>query len=66
MGFGLVWSKCFRPFILSRKMENVFMKVENVDLQPMPNFSREIGLFLSGLEKIRKQWREAVRDLSKD
>ncbi|MGI8883661.1 MAG: hypothetical protein ACR2IA_05395 [Pyrinomonadaceae bacterium] len=42
------------------------MKVENVDLQPMPNFSREIGLFLSGLEKIRKQWREAVRDLSKD
>jgi len=42
------------------------MKVENVTLQPTPNFSREIGLFLSGLEKIRKQSREAVKDLSKE
>ena len=42
------------------------MKIENVALLPEPNFSREIGLFLSGLEKVRKQWREAVVDLSKE
>ena len=57
-GFGL--------FLLWEKVENDFMKVENVVLQPTPNFSREIGFFLSGLEKVRKQWREAVVDLSKD
>ncbi len=42
------------------------MKIENIALLPTPNFSREIGLFLSGLEKVRKQWREAVENLSKE
>jgi uncharacterized damage-inducible protein DinB len=42
------------------------MKIENVALSPVPNFSRDIGFFLSGLEKVRKQWREAVMDLSKE
>jgi uncharacterized damage-inducible protein DinB len=39
--------------------------IETVTLQPVPKFSREIGLFLAGLEKIRNGWREAVKDLSK-
>ncbi len=41
------------------------MKIETVNLQPVPNFSPEIGLFLAGLEKIRSAWRDAVKDLSK-
>lgn len=41
------------------------MNIETKLLQPVPNFSREIGLFLASLEKIRSEWREAVKDLSK-
>ncbi len=41
------------------------MQIETINLQTVPTFSREIGLFLASLEKIRKKWREAVKDLSK-
>lgn len=42
------------------------MKIETVILEPLPNFAFEIGLFLANLEKIRKGWRNAVKDLTKD
>ncbi len=41
------------------------MKIETNILQPLPNFSREIGLFLASLEKIRSAWQDAVKDLTK-
>jgi uncharacterized damage-inducible protein DinB len=41
------------------------MKIETVTLDPVPNFSREIGLFLASLEDIRDSWRDAVKDLTK-
>jgi uncharacterized damage-inducible protein DinB len=41
------------------------MKIEIVELKPVENFTREIGLFLASLEKIRSEWRESVKDLTK-
>ncbi|MBX7172845.1 MAG: DinB family protein [Pyrinomonadaceae bacterium] len=41
------------------------MKTETITLQPVPNFSPEIGLFLASLYKIREAWKVAVKDLSK-
>ncbi|MCU0238795.1 MAG: DinB family protein [Pyrinomonadaceae bacterium] len=41
------------------------MKGKTKVLQPVDNFSREIGLFLASLEKIRSEWRETVKDLTK-
>ena len=41
------------------------MKIETVDLELPPNFSREIGLFLGGLKKVRKEWRDVVEGLTK-
>ena len=40
------------------------MKIETIPLQPVPNFSPEIRLFLAGLDKIRFAWCDAVKDLS--
>lgn len=42
------------------------MKIETRSLEPLPNFAHEIGLFLANLEKIRKGWRDAVKDLTKE
>ena len=40
------------------------MNIEHIDLVLPPDYPREVGLFLGGLEKVRRQWREAVKDLS--
>lgn len=42
------------------------MKIETIALLPTPGFAKEIGFFLSSLEKIRKEWREAAKNLSKE
>lgn len=42
------------------------MKIETVVLESLPSFAQEIGLFLANLEKIRKGWRDAVKDLTKN
>ncbi len=41
------------------------MKVKTETLLPVENFSREIGLFLASLEKIRGEWRKSVKSLTK-
>lgn len=41
------------------------MNIETKTLQPVPNFSPEIGVFLASLYKIRNAWTAAVKDLSK-
>lgn len=41
------------------------MKIETNTLEPVPNFPLEIGFFLASLEKIRSEWRESVKDLTK-
>jgi uncharacterized damage-inducible protein DinB len=41
------------------------MKNEIMTLEPVPNFLPEIGFFLASLEKIRSEWRKAVKDLTK-
>jgi uncharacterized damage-inducible protein DinB len=41
------------------------MKIETITFEPIPNFPREIGLFLAGLEKIRGEWQNEVKDLTK-
>ena len=40
------------------------MKVEREVLEPMAGVSREIGFYLSGLEEVRKELRQAAADLS--
>ena len=40
------------------------MGIEHQELKPTPNFPREIGFYLSGMEEVREQLREAVKDLS--
>jgi len=40
------------------------MEIEKRILEPVSGFSREIGCYLSGWEKIRRQVREMVSDLS--
>ena len=42
------------------------MKIETITLQPVPNFAPQISYFLASLEKIRNDWRKAVKDLSKN
>lgn len=40
-------------------------EVEKIRLEPVPNFTPEIGLYLSSLYKIRQSWKEALKDISK-
>lgn len=40
------------------------MQVQKEILEPMPGISREIGFYLSGIEKTRSQLRDAVADLT--
>ncbi len=40
------------------------MKIEKEIFEPMPNFPKEIGFYLSGMAEVRKQLSDAVRDLS--
>lgn len=42
------------------------MKIEKEVFEPMPNFPREIGFYLSGMAEVRAQLNDAVRDLSSE
>lgn len=40
------------------------MKTEKEIFEPMPNFPKEIGYYLSGMAEVREQLSDAVKDLS--
>ena len=42
----------------------ISMKIETITLKPLPNFSKEIGYYVAGIEAIRRDWREKVKDLN--
>jgi uncharacterized damage-inducible protein DinB len=42
------------------------MKIEKEIFEPFPNFPKQIGYYLSGMEEVREQLRKAVKDLSNE
>lgn len=42
------------------------MEIKSQTLNPAPNFPKQIGYYLSGMEEVREQLREAVKDLSNE
>lgn len=58
-----------RTFYFVEKVGKWFleiMEIEKRTLMPVSGFSREIGFYLSSWEKVRKQLRETVSDLSNE
>lgn len=44
----------------------LFMKIEKEIFEPFPNYPMQIGYYLSGMEEVREQLRNIVKDLSNE
>ncbi len=50
--------------VLGFHLKNYSMKIEKEDLKPIAGFPIQIGYYLSGMEEVRAQLREAAADLT--